>query len=124
MRSFSKESPPPWKPRDRRLGEPLYDKFMIGGTVSLGVLMWIGATAVLIVSLVEQSKYLGAQLSDFESLGPQGCRIVESFSYNIYDKRLDALNTNCMEQWTYTVQVVDRGLFFELPAISPIKIRR
>ncbi|CAB9526986.1 expressed unknown protein [Seminavis robusta] len=87
-------------------GDPIYDTLLIGGTVSLGVLMWIGATIVLIMSLVDQSEFQNAMPSDFSSLGPRGCRVEKSTSYTYYDQRLDALNTLCVEEWQYSVQVV------------------
>lgn len=95
-----------WEARERELGEPVYDTLLISGTVSLGVLMWIGATIVLIMTLVDQRNFKDASLGDFVSQGPNACLIENATSYNYYDNKRDALNTVCVEQWEYNVRVL------------------
>ena len=101
----------PKEEREPQPGDPIYDQFLIGGTISLGVIMLIGATVVLVMSLVDQSKYKGADTGDFQILlgagttGGGHCRIQSSSSYNYKEKRLNALNTICVEEWEYNVYV-------------------
>ena len=117
---LSTTAPPPPKPKftdttydpskgkkQREPGEPVYDKFIIGGTASLGVLMLIGATIVLIINLVEQANYNDAKLTDFVSLGQEACLIDSSARYRTYDKKLNALNRVCVEEWEYSVLVLE-----------------
>ncbi|KAL3905449.1 MAG: hypothetical protein SGARI_004455 [Bacillariaceae sp.] len=80
-----------WERKERQPGDPVYDKLFIGGTMSLAVLLLIGATAVLVVCLIDQSKYKGASTSDFASLGPEGCLIESSASYSYSTIELTAL---------------------------------
>lgn len=109
----------PKEEREPQPGDPIYDQFLIGGTISLGVIMLIGATIVLVMSLVDQSKYSGADTGDFQLLlGATGttttdsgghCRVRSSISYIYKEKRLNALNTICVEEWKYNVHVPPTG---------------
>ena len=98
--------------RRRRLGEPPFPPIFVGGTYSLAVLLVVGATIILIVSLVNYSDFRDADLSDFSSLGPEGCRIVNAVSYTLVERELNALNRECYEVREFNVSVVERNDFF------------
>lgn len=103
-----------WEHKERQPGDPVYDKLFIGGTISLAVLLLIGAAAVLTICLIDQSKYRGASAQDFQSLGPEGCLIESSFSYSYSTVELTALNSVCQELWEYNVEIVAPDIeFFE-----------
>lgn len=91
---------------ERAPGELVFDKLIVGGTLSLGVLMFVGGLAILIISLVNQSAYKDVSLDDFASLGPQGCRIDSSVSYRVETEKLDALNSICKEVYQYQVEII------------------
>lgn len=99
--------------RESRPGDPIYDRLIVGGTASLGVILCIGATIVLVVSLVDRSKYDGAKEDDFRSLGSNGCRIESAARYGFYDVRKNNLNFWCVEAWEYNVEVVGSNTTFE-----------
>jgi hypothetical protein len=92
--------------RERQPGDPVYDKMIISGTASLGVLLWIGSTVVLIVSLIDQGKLDNASTGDFQNLGPDACLIESTANYTYTDVKVNALNAMCVEQWEYNVQVM------------------
>ena len=92
-----------YKYRDRKLGEPVFDSLIVRGTVSLGVLLVIGACVIFGVSMKQQNEYSGAELSDYESLGAQACWIQSSYSYNVRTKRKSKLRADCIEEWEYNV---------------------
>jgi uncharacterized membrane protein len=92
--------------RERLPGDPIYDGMIIGGTLSLAIIMLVGATVVLIVSLLNQSKYNDASLTDFISLGNNGCQVLQNASrYSYFDQEVNALTTICTEQWEYTLRI-------------------
>lgn len=99
--------------RPRQLGvEPPIHALILGGTFSLGILLWIGAAAIAIVSAVRRSDFKDADLNDFEYLGPTACRIERAVNYRVVEEEVNALNTVCLEQWEYRVhvQTADDGI--------------
>jgi len=89
----------------RKLGEPYVHPLILGGTLSLGILLWVGAGAIAIVSTVSRADFKDAELDDFEYLGESACHIESSVNYQTVEEEVNALNTNCIEQWEYRVSV-------------------
>jgi hypothetical protein len=93
--------------QERQIGDSLpFDQFVIGGTLSLACLLLIGGIVVLAVSLVDQSTFKDASLNDFVPLGEEGCQILNTSSYRFFDEEINALNSRCVEEYRYNVQVV------------------
>ncbi|KAG7345942.1 hypothetical protein IV203_005009 [Nitzschia inconspicua] len=99
--------------KERQPGDPIYDKMIISGTASLGLLLWVGALIVMIVSLVNRSDFYDASASDFQSVGEDGCLVESAATYTYFDVQLNALNSVCVEQWEYNVRVVARTIVGE-----------
>ena len=78
-----------------------FHKLIVGGTFSLGVLMLLGAALIMTLSLLDYSEFSDADVGDFESLGPEGCQILSTYSYEIFQKDLNSLNRLCVEEWEY-----------------------
>jgi ABC-type dipeptide/oligopeptide/nickel transport system permease subunit len=62
----------------RELGDPYFHQLVVGGTLSLGVLLIVGALAILAIMLMEQSNFRDADLDGFTSLG-EACLVESSF---------------------------------------------
>ena len=84
-----------------------YPPIFVGGTFSLGLLLLIGATIILGISVRDRSAFRDASVTDFVSLGPSACQIQRTFRYDTVDQELNALNRLCIEQWQYIVGVVE-----------------
>jgi len=97
--------------REPQPGDAIYDKTIIGGTSSLGILLFIGATIVIIIALNNRRQLQGASPDDFVSLGATACRIDSAFGYRYYDASTNLRNGWCQEEWEYLVQVNDNEYF-------------
>ena len=93
--------------KEHEPGDPIYNRYIIYGTLCNSLLLFIGAIIVLIVALVQRAEFDGAETDDFVSLGPSACRVLNATSYSAVTKRIDARNDVCVETWEYTVQVVN-----------------
>jgi hypothetical protein len=62
----------------RELGDPYFHQLVVGGTLSLGVLLIVGALAILAIMLMEQSNFRDADLDGFTSLR-EACLVESSF---------------------------------------------
>eukprot|EP00977_Amphora_coffeiformis_P000952 scaffold202_cov180-Amphora_coffeaeformis.AAC.4 len=99
-------NPHPRRPRPpRKPGEPYVHPLILGGTLSLGILLLIGSGAIAIVSNISRADFKDAELNDFQYLGESACHIESAVNYRTIEEELNALNTNCLEQWEYQVRV-------------------
>jgi len=105
----------------RNKGEAPFDALIVGGTLSLGVMMMIGGLVILILSLADQSSWNVADTDDFQSLGPQGCRVERTVEYSVQTYELDALNSVCREEYQYFVRVVATNTSFVSTKLSAIR---
>jgi hypothetical protein len=109
--------------RKRELGDPYFHQLVVGGTLSLGILLIVGSIAILGIMLKEQSNFKGAALDDFRSLG-EACLVESAFDYRAVDIELNSLNTVCEEEWEYNVRVVDRNNTFVSNTITYTACKR
>ena len=90
-------------------GELPYDKLIVGGTLSLGIMLLIGGIVILIISVIDKSSFDDANTEDFVSLGSNACRIQRTVFYDAVTERVDALNSLCHEEYQYQVELILGG---------------
>jgi hypothetical protein len=122
-RSTPAKAPTTIKRGTRQVGDPYFHQLVVGGTLSLGILLVVGALAILAIMLNEQSNFRDADLDDFTSLG-EACLVISSFAYRAVDLELNSLNTVCEEEWEYNVRVVARNETFVSNTITYTACKR
>ena len=90
----------------RELGEPPFNRIILGGTLSLAIMLLIGGVLMLVLAISEQSNFDAASIDDFQSLGKKGCLVIDASTYTVSSVQLKKLRSKCVETWTYNVEVV------------------